>query len=212
MNAEREDELLRAVDSAFERTGAGMAVWPDPHPDRSPGDEEYSRLTDPARWRVVGARAEAWLVALGEAGLAQVERDAAVTWVEAPGTVTSLADRAVPTATGALPLVVARSAIGDVPDAGVTLGVGDPAVCVAWFPECGCDACDSGAQDELDHLDTYLLAVVTGRFRRLTKGDQTVTVLGDAGWRATNLRSRHVEDVLRRPRGWHELSGMSWLG
>ncbi|MCY3863114.1 MAG: DUF6226 family protein [bacterium] len=47
-------------------------------------------------------------------------------------------------------------------DAGVSLGVGDPAVLVLAAPDCGCDACDSGSQDALDE---YMLSVVTGSER-----------------------------------------------
>jgi len=43
-----EQELLDAVDEAFAVTGRGLAPWPDPHPDRRPRAEEYSRLSDPA--------------------------------------------------------------------------------------------------------------------------------------------------------------------
>ena len=35
----------------------------------------------------------------------------------------------------------------------LTLGVGDPAVCIGWLPDCGCDACDSGSPNELEQLD-----------------------------------------------------------
>jgi hypothetical protein len=55
-----EDELLEAVNAASEETGRAFTSWPDPHRDRSPFDEEYSRLTDPTKWRVIGARADAW--------------------------------------------------------------------------------------------------------------------------------------------------------
>jgi hypothetical protein len=75
-----EAELLASVDAAFEVTRVGLVLWPDPHPDRSPLDHEYSRTTDPNKWRIIGARADAWLVALVEASLATVERDAAVDW------------------------------------------------------------------------------------------------------------------------------------
>jgi hypothetical protein len=51
--------------------------------------------------------------------------------------------------------VVAHSKIGDIEDAGVVRGDGDLTECVTWFPVCGCDAGDSGSQNELDHLDTH---------------------------------------------------------
>jgi Family of unknown function (DUF6226) len=207
-----EPDLLASVDATFEVTGRRFAAWPDPHPDRSPLDEEYSRVADPGKWRIIGARAEAWLVALVEVGLATVERDAAVQWTETPGTVVTRSDRLVPRPIDAVCLVVARSRIADVDDAGVTLGVGDPAVCIAWIPECGCDACDSGSQSELDQLDAQILAVVSGRFRRLSAGDRVITALGDGSWSASGLATRpDVQAILADPHGWHELSGASWL-
>jgi Family of unknown function (DUF6226) len=207
-----ESELLAAVDRAFSTTARGLQQWPDPHPDRSPRDEEYSRLTDPAKWRVIGARADAWTVALVDAGLAVVEADAAVDWREGPRVEISRAIRVVPFAPGALPLVIARSRIGIIPDAGVVLGVGDPAVCVQWFPDCGCDACDSGSQNELDHLDAHIRGIVGGVFRRLTDGEREITVIGEPGWTASGeFARREVDAILADPTGWAELTGESWL-
>ena len=207
-----EFDLLASVDAAFAITGRGLTPWPDPHPDRAPLDEEYSRLLDPAKWRIIGARAEAWLVALVEAGVAVVERDASVRWRAAPTTVISRIDRVVPRAEDALPLIVARSRLGDFDDAGVTVGVGDPAVCVAWFPHCGCDACDSGSQDELDELDRHIVGIVSGTFRRLTKGSREITVVDDHGWSASGgFQRREVGRILADPTGWDELAGTSWL-
>lgn len=114
-----EAELLSAVDGAFAVTGRGLTPWPAPHPDRAPLDEEYSRLLDPAKWRSIGARAQAWLVALVDTGLAVVELDASIQWRVRPGADISRNDRVIPVAARALPLVVARSRIGDVDDAGV---------------------------------------------------------------------------------------------
>ena len=211
-------ELEAAVESAFGQTSRGLARWPDPHPDHSAvPDESYSRCTNPAKWRILAARTDAWLIALVEADLATVERDATVTWTSQPGPVISHSERALPVAAGALELVVAHSRIDDVDDAGLVLGVGNPAECVDWFPDCGCDACDSGSQNELDHLDNHLRSVVTGSFRRLSEGDRVITALGADEWSASGFRAgarrigRQVEDVLANPDGWHELTGPSWL-
>jgi Family of unknown function (DUF6226) len=208
-----EAELRAAVDTAFAITGRGLRSWPDPHPDRSPLDEEYSRLLDPGKWRIVGARADAWLDAFVDTGLAAVERNATVSWRVKPGPVISRTDSLVPFASGALRLIVARSRLGDVGDAGVTLGLGDPAVCFDWFPDCGCDACDSGSQNELDHFDHRVLVVVTGRFRRLTRRDRTITVFGEHEWQASGSFGRgDVERIIGDPpHGWHELKGAPWL-
>lgn len=165
-----QEYLRAAVDPAFEVVGRELAPWPAPHPDRPPLEIEYSRLTDAAKWRIVGARAEAWIIALVDAGLATVERTTEVGWKVPPATVISRTDRVVPRAAGAKPMVVARSQLGEVPDAGVTLGVGDPALCVAWFPQCGCNARDGGFREVLEDLDSYVLGVVSGAFRHLTSG------------------------------------------
>ena len=85
-------QLLAAVERAFEQTGDGSMRWPDPHPDHSSvPDEAYSRLTDPSRWRLLGARTDAWLHALSAAGLAVV--DAVITWRAQPGPAISRSER-----------------------------------------------------------------------------------------------------------------------
>jgi hypothetical protein len=211
-----ESELLAAVESAFALTGPGFASWPDPHPDREPLDEEYERLSDQAKWRIVSARAEAWLVAFEEMELAVVERDALVEWRGEPPPWIWRTDRVVPYAAGALPLVLARSRIDEVDDAGVILGVGDPALCVALVPDCGCDACDNGSQYELDLLDSHVLGIVSGVYRRLTDGSREITVSTATEWSASGWFHRpfdwgQVEAVLADPTGWDELSGNSWL-
>lgn len=204
-------DLLAAVDVEFDATGRDLDRWADPHRERAPHDDEYSRVTDPGRWRIVGARADAWLNALAQRDLAAVERDVNVQWRSPPTPVISRTARTVPRVAGALPLVVARSRIDDTDDAGVTLGVGEPAVWVMSFPYCGCDACDTGAAHELDQIDEYILSIVTGRFRRLSRGDQQITVLDGASWSGTDLSPRGARDVLADPTGWDEISGISWL-
>lgn len=208
-----EAELREAVDAAFVTTGRSFRSWPDPHPDRPPPEEEYSRLLDPAKWRILGARADAWLHALVDTGLARVEPNAVVSWRGKPGPIISRTDRVVPVVSGALQLTVARSRLEDVDDAGVTLGLGDPAVCIDWFPQCGCDACDSGSQNELGYFDEHMGVIVSGTFRRLTDGKRTITVFGDHERQASgSFRSGALEAILADPpRGWDELAGASWL-
>lgn len=205
-------ELVAAVEAAFVETGRRLATWPDPHPDRSPYDDEYSRVTDPGKWRIVGARADAWLAALAETALAEVEFDTEIVWRVPPSTIVTRTHRAMPRVAGAMPLVVARSRLDAVDDAGVTLGVGHPAVRLAAIPTCGCDACDSGSQDVLDELDEYVLGVVSGAYRRLWKGDREITVISQQRWSASGVFDRgEVEVILSRPDGWHELPGASWM-
>ena len=99
-------------------------------------------------------------------------------------------------------------------DAGIVLGVGDPAECIAWIPDCGCDACDSGSANELDYLDVYMNGIITGAFRRVTDGSRTITVIGDDVRTTSGFEPRsqdEVEAALADPTGWNELSGASWL-
>jgi hypothetical protein len=204
------DDLITAVDRVFAVTGSGYAPWPDPHPGRAPRDDEYSRVTDPAKWRIVGARVEAWLEVLVASDVVHVERDVTVRWVEPRGRVTRV-DRVVLRAPGAMPLVVARTAIDDVPDAGVLFGVGDPTVVIDLRPDCGCDACDSGSQGELDEVDRVIGGVVAGTFRRLTSGSRQITQLDPSGWSASGDFARgEVGAVLADPRGWQEARGAAW--
>ena len=117
-------------------------------------------------------------------------------------------------APGALPLVVTKDQMGDIEDAGITVGVGDPAVVFLVTPDCGCDACDSGSQDALDELDEYMLSVVTGSYRRLWRGEREITViLGEnCTWSASgNFGRGEIDKILANPRRWNELTGAPWF-
>ncbi|MEZ5230533.1 MAG: DUF6226 family protein [Acidimicrobiales bacterium] len=145
-------------------------------------------------------------------GWPQSERNASIDWSEPPSTVVTRADCALPVVAGGLPLVLARSRIESVDDAGVTIGVGSPAVVHRWIPDCGCDACDSGSQGALDELDEQVLAVVTGRFRRLRREDRTITVVSGQICQSAGLSGlTDPTTVLADPTGWEELDGPSWL-
>lgn len=163
------------MDAAFVETGRGLDGWPDPHPDRRPLEEEYSRVTNPQRWKILAARAEAWFAAMAAAGIAETE-EAAVAWREQPRIPVAYTFRAVPLAPNAMPLVITWNRIEDVEWPAVVLGVGDPAEVLTIVPDCACDACDSGSQDALDELDEYVLGVVTGAYRKLWRGRREITV------------------------------------
>ncbi len=206
--------LVGAVDQAFAMRDPALATWPDPQAGgRESLPEEYSRITDAAKWRILGARVDAWVRVLLDRQLAAVHpidlRE--ITWAPLLPRLTS-AVRVVPVAAGALPLIVARNASGDVPDAGIALGLGDPAECVGWFPHCGCDACDNGSEPVLDTLDEHLLAIVGGRYRRLTRGDRVIVDLAPTGWRASGEYDvGEVKRILADPSGWGIFHGAPWL-
>jgi hypothetical protein len=75
--------LLAEVDRAFQVSGADTPGWPDPHPDRSPAEDEYSRCSNPGKYRILDTRIEAWAQVLSR-GLATVEEMPAGPWIDAP--------------------------------------------------------------------------------------------------------------------------------
>lgn len=186
------EELVAAVNTAFVETGRGLTQWPDPHPDRMPLDEEYSRVTNPQRWEILAARAEAWFKALTDAGLAEMEPEAEVAWQELPRIDVARATRAVPRAAGGIPLVVAMTGFEEVEWPGVAIGAGNPAAVLEVIPDCACDACDSGSQDALDVLDEYVLCVVTGAYRKLWRGRREITVFSDGHTSWSGFERRRV--------------------
>ena len=86
--------LLADVEDAFAQTGADTPGWEDPHHDpTAPGerrdsrDEEYSRCSDPGKYRILWTRAEAWtrvLTARGWADAVEIEDGAQVSWAVDP--------------------------------------------------------------------------------------------------------------------------------
>ncbi|MEV6302115.1 DUF6226 family protein [Actinoplanes sp. NPDC051861] len=132
----------------------GMPSWPNPHAGRDATDDEYSRVTDPARYRIVHARARAWAAALAEL----------------PGVRTD-GDRVTSPRPGTLPLFLTEI---DNEPAILQISVVRPDIVLDRLPDCGCDACDWGSADLLEAIDARVRAVVEGPF---------VHVRGD-GWYA----------------------------
>src|SRR5699024_11200623 len=64
------DTLREAVARTYAAGPLAGVSWPDPHPDHEVADEEYSRVTDPERYRVIGARTVAWIETLTNLGMA----------------------------------------------------------------------------------------------------------------------------------------------
>lgn len=204
-----DDEVLGVVDEAFASGPLGGDSWADPNPGRTPDEAAYSRFTNPERYQVLLARVDAWIAALEQLGAASVERDVSVEWAERAGGQSWRVDRVVPIREGTLPIAVGRMSCEDVLDTGVILGCGEPVIEIERFPDCACDACDSGSDDLLEYLDEYMLAIVTGRFRLLSRRKQLVVRFDNGRGRARNVN--RSEDVLADPTGWQDFNGPAWL-
>lgn len=169
-------ELCAQVASRYRRLG--LPAWPDPHAGlESPREEEYSRVTDPERYRVVHARARVWTDVLREVSGVEVEslaRDA----LDGNGSRFDRGVRLDSTRPGTLPLFLLEQ---NVPLLGqeeslavLHISVARPEVVVEMQPDCGCDACDSGSDDLLTAIDETVGHVLGGPF---------VALRGD-GWHA----------------------------
>jgi hypothetical protein len=170
-----------------------------------PLDEEYSRCLDWGKYRILKARADAWVLALTRLGLAVVEE------IEGPGQVWRdqpprvELDRAIwlrPVRAGAIPMLLGFWGPPDAPDTTVYVGAGEPAVLALLTPGCGCDACDDGSDHLLREVDKHLLSIVNGDFVHLVRGRNTVMSTG-AGWSASGRFAdtrRDVEALLAQAR------------
>jgi hypothetical protein len=220
-------DLQAQVASRFELLD--LPSWTNPHPNMaSPLAEEYSRVTDPERSRVVHSRARLWAAVLEDVLGARTETLTSGSF--APDDPSEKFDRGVRLTArkpGALPLLLLER---DVPTlaGGATLAVldvevGDPGVRVASWPDCGCDACDSGSSDLLDAVDSTIGHVIGGPF----------VVLRGKKWRAQwhpgggsasgegrvpdftevmDLCRRLADgETVRLPRHTETLVGRSWL-
>lgn len=221
------EELREQVARAYD--ALGMPSWPDPHPwHGSPRDEEYSRLTDPGRYRVVHARARAWAQVLADLPGVEVA-------TLAPGALESAGrrgeyDRGVRIASGrpgTLPLLLLERDL-PVPEQDSTLAVlhislVEPEVMLAGLPDCGCDACDDGSARLLDEVDDTISQVVGGPFVVL-QGDrwhaQWSPTETSAGGERQLLGFEQAQDLCRRlaagedvrlPRRVTAYVGRSWL-
>lgn len=208
----------------------GLPDWPDPHPGHgSPSEEEYSRVTDPRRYRIVHARARCWADALRELPDVDVES-------VPPAGLEELArfgpyERGVRISSerpGTLPLWLleqegpVRGQPGSL--AALHVCVVRPDVVREIWPDCGCDACDSGSADLLRAVDESVGQVVGGPSVVLRHATWHATWYGGRGGsggtgrRIVNHRS--VMELCRRlaagetvqlPRGVQAWVGRPWL-
>lgn len=182
--------VLSAVEREYAAIPTASVSWPDPHPDRNVADEEYSRVSAPGKYAIVGARASAWERALVSLGLATVES------IDVPEELADVHDavgvKLAPAADGAAPLVVVHGGFEGGADNVIIVGAGTATpVRFGLEPNCGCDACDWGSESLLEAVDTHFL----GEARRARPGwgflveRRQVGVLGQRS-AETRLRSR----------------------
>lgn len=202
--------LLPAVDEAFARLRGDLADWPNPHPGgRAATEQEYSRREHPGRYRLLAARADAWVEAVVDAGLGTAHRvDAdAHEWVEPPALPSSRTTvlRGRP---GTLPVTVAL--LED--ETFVRVGVGEPVEELDLQPDCGCDACDTGSADLLDALDTMFVLALSGGVLVVRDGDRVVRRSLD-GWSSTGVEDADVwlDEAAAGRRTDGVVAGEPWL-
>lgn len=217
------DALEEAVAAEFAETGAATPPWPDPHPDgAAPLEDEYSRCLDPGKYRILRARADAWVRVLSRLGLAtpeDVEDPAGLAGrgTEGAHVTPESAIRLRPRRAGTVPLLLGFASLDGVPDTVAAVGAGEPAVHLLTVPDCGCDACDSGSADLLEKYDEHVRAVVTGELVYVASKRATVVSTG-SGWSASSVRGmplREIEAVLddaRAGRSPHRVvRGVRWV-
>lgn len=224
------EELQAQVDARW--ATLELSSWPSPRPFmRSPRQEEYSRVTDPGRYRIVHERARVWTQVLAAVPGVRVERlppgpldpDGHLGDFDRGVRVTS--DRE-----GTLPLLLLErdAQLTGEPDDSPTLAVlhlaiVEPTISLEFHPTCGCDACDSGSQELLRAIDEPVTAVVGGPFVAL-RGRRWQTDWHPGGGSSQSSVRRFDHDTMlglcrrlaagedvRLPRGTRSFVGRSWL-
>ena len=205
--------LLPAVDEAFVRLRGDLADWPNPHPGgAAPAEHEYSRVSDPERYRLLAVRADAWVEAVTAAGLGVAEQvdPVSVSWVDEqhlePGRTTVLRG-----AGGTQPVVVGYFS----DETFVQIGVGQPVEVLDRQPDCGCDACDTGSVDLLETVDNaFILALSGGVYVVRGRGSSVVRRSLD-GWSSNDVDhdqgARWLAEAADGRRTDGVVSGDPWL-
>jgi hypothetical protein len=209
------DDLLAAVGEAFASTGALTPGWPDPHPDRSPLDEEYSRVSDQGKYRILHARIAAWVQVLDDRGLATTTETSKDTWI---GDVRSSdhvsgVQQVLPTRPGGAALLVASTLVDGAPfGLDIALAAGETPVLMTSVPGCGCDACDSGSDDQLTTVDEWVLSTARGGVLHARGPGGHVTRRFD-GWEGSGAGSfdSWLDESAPAPPGVVRWYGEPWL-
>ena len=201
------DRLQAEVEDRWSRRDTPS--WPDPHTGgRDSLPEEYERVTDPDRYRIVHERARLWAQVLAAHGARAEElppRDTPAWSGEASRSPVDRLVRIDPPvgAVGALPLFLCETD-GYMADGSAVVGNPErddggsspgnpvpPTLRIAWggtdmplaeVPDCGCDACDHGSADLLEAVDDTVRHAV----------EDTVRLAG-----------RHSWPVRKNARDWH---------
>lgn len=220
-------ELQAQVVEGYERLG--MPSWPDPHRGMAaPREEEYSRLTEPERYRIVHARARVWADKLVDVPGVKAEALAPAP-LDEEGHL-GLFDRGVRLTSSrpsTLPLLLlerdARVHEGHKSLAVLHISVYEPAFALEMLPDCGCDACDGGSTDLLRAIDETIGHVVGGPSVLLRgKGwhAQWYPEGGSSGGTRRGVNHAKVMELCRRlavgedmrlPRDVAAFVGRSWL-
>jgi hypothetical protein len=162
-----------ATRDAFKVLGTATPAWPDPRPDgRPPEEREYENCEDPGKFRILAARAEAWVRALTQTELADVEtlEPSDGVWKDLPEDFGQLIRvlRVKPRKEASVPLLFGFGWLMGEPEARMVIGAGEPGVVVGITPQCACDACDLGSELLLEDFDSVVLNVITGQLVHIT--------------------------------------------
>lgn len=204
-------DVVAHVRRRFEAGSAADVRWSNPHENRDVAPEEYSRVSDPSRYRLVGARATAWIETLTELQLARAEKVTAPSWVHGPADARAVL--LTPEGDAALSILVVLGPMEGVEDAVISIGVGTPPVSIGMQPDCGCDACDFGSDDLLTSIDEMFIAVMDGTLIYAEDKDWTL-IVGVNGWSAQG--SEDFGGLVARAQsgasvGRRMITGSAWL-
>jgi hypothetical protein len=220
-------DLEALVASRYEEQD--LPGWPNPHQGSAPPrDDEYSRVTNPERYRIVHARARVWASVLeDELGISPEVLDPTSGSGGGPTTF----DRGVRLSrgkSGALALLLLERDVhaqpGEPPLAALDIAVSRPDVVVDRWPDCGCDACDDGSAALLRAIDETIVHIIGGSYVVL-RGEGWHAEwhpgggsAGTAGRRAPDFQSlmemcRRLSrgDPVRLPRNSEALVGRAWI-
>lgn len=164
--------LRAATRDAFKIISQSTPGWPDPRPNgEPPSGADFESCEDPGKFRIVAARAEAWIAALTQTGLATAEtlEGSDDLWREVPETGPAIrVVRLRPKRESAVPMLFGFCWLQGEPEARVVVGAGEPAAIVGILPQCECDACDVGSNLLVEDFDDAVLNVVTGQLVHVT--------------------------------------------